>query len=197
MSASREGYSDQRRLDYRRSRSRSLPDLPRHRSKQLSFRGGAGSQGGDHQSSVPGRLLTAGTSGGAAGGARRGLFACERKFSAKSAFWSRVWAATWNATARSFASQGVMRVNAEAIEVRSIFARGSVLDGGINLSGAKLVADFDCTGAEISQHGWGRDLRPGDGKSRRNNTQESAYRRRDEVRCFQDRGRPRLHRCGR
>lgn len=42
-------------------------------------------------------------------------------------------------------------VNAEAIEARSILARGSVLDGGINLSGAKLVADFDCTEAEISQ----------------------------------------------
>jgi hypothetical protein len=42
-------------------------------------------------------------------------------------------------------------LNAKAIEVRGIFARGSILDGGIDLSGAKLVADFDCTGAEISQ----------------------------------------------
>ena len=58
-------------------------------------------------------------------------------------------------------------IDAEAIEVRSIFARGSVLDGGINLSGAKLVADFDCTDAEICADRWGRDLRPGDGKSRR------------------------------
>jgi hypothetical protein len=41
-------------------------------------------------------------------------------------------------------------LNAGAIEVQSIFARGSVLDGGIDLAGAKMVADFDCTGAEIS-----------------------------------------------
>jgi hypothetical protein len=46
---------------------------------------------------------------------------------------------------------GGYALNAAAIEVRSIFARGCVLDGGVDLSGAKLVADFDCMGAEISQ----------------------------------------------
>ncbi|WP_322883895.1 hypothetical protein [Microvirga lotononidis] len=48
-------------------------------------------------------------------------------------------------------SLGSFALNAEGIEVRNVLARGTDVRGGINLRGARLVADFDGTGAKVFQ----------------------------------------------
>jgi len=41
-------------------------------------------------------------------------------------------------------------LNAAGLEVRSVLARSAHIEGGIDLSGAQLAADFDCAGATVS-----------------------------------------------
>jgi hypothetical protein len=46
-------------------------------------------------------------------------------------------------------SLGGFALNAEGIEVRNVFARGTDFRGGINMRGARLEASFDCAGAIV------------------------------------------------